>query len=230
MRSETNIMVEPGRETQAGNTPERIRTLIERDIDQGVLAPGVLLDERAMATQFGVSRTPVREALLMLAARKLVTIVPRVGAFVYKPDSAELVALLEYLGELEGVAARLAAERMTAAQRARLSAIHEESAEMAKSGNRPGYEQANLALHELIYRGGGNTIVLEEIMDARRRLANFRRHVFDQPGRLLISHREHEKVVLTICNGDGEAAAQAMRDHIIGKGKAFADLILANLS
>lgn len=210
----------------AVNTPERIRALIERDIAEGVLPPGMPLDEKALAARFEVSRTPIREALLMLAARKLVAIVPRAGTFVYKPDAAELIARLEYLGELEGVAARLAAQRMSAAQRDELGALHERASAQAGDNDRPGYEETNLALHQLIYAGSGNTIVRDEIEDARLRLANFRRNVFDQPGRLRVSCAEHEAVVRAIRAGDGEAAAQAMRDHIIGKGKAYADLVL----
>ncbi|CAM3738955.1 GntR family transcriptional regulator [Bordetella bronchialis] len=214
--------------TAAVNTPERIRALIERDIADGVLPPGMPLDEKALAARFDVSRTPVREALLMLAARKLVAIVPRAGTFVYKPGPAELIALLEYLGELEGVSARLAALRMSAAQRDELGALHEKAMALAGDDDRPGYEACNLALHQLIYAGSGNAIVRDEINDARLRLSNFRRNVFDQPGRLKVSCAEHEAIVRAIRAGDGEAAAQAMRDHIIGKGKAFADLVLAN--
>jgi DNA-binding GntR family transcriptional regulator len=210
------------------NTAERIRTLLEREIEAGVLLPGVPLDEKALASQFGVSRTPVREALLMLVAQKLVAVVPRAGTFVYKPSAAELIALLEYVGEIEGVAARLAAQRMTDEQRRLLAEIHEAAGHQAHAGERAAYEESNVQLHELIYRGGGNAVVRDQILDTRRRLANFRRHVFDQPGRLLTSHGEHERVVRAVCAGDGEYAAQAMRDHIIGKGKAFADLVLVN--
>jgi DNA-binding GntR family transcriptional regulator len=228
MKSADNIINMEQKKATAVNTPERIRGLIEHDIAAGILPPGMALDEKALAAQFKVSRTPVREALLMLAARKLVAIVPRSGTFVYKPGPAELIALLEYLGELEGVAARLAAQRMSAAQRDALGALHQSAATLARDGDRPRYEEANLALHEQIYVGSGNAIVRDEIDDARRRLSHFRRNVFDQPGRLLVSWGEHEAIVRAIRAGDGEAAAQAMRDHIIGKGKAFADLVLAN--
>ncbi|OZI34632.1 hypothetical protein CAL29_14160 [Bordetella genomosp. 10] len=212
----------------SGNTPERIRALIEQEIADGALPPGMLLDEKALAARFGVSRTPIREALLMLAARKLVVTVPRSGTFVYKPGAAELIALLEYLGELEGVAARLSAQRMSAAQRDELRRVYEISLGQARDNDRPAYEASNLALHRLIYAGSANAIVRDEIEEARLKLSNFRRNVFDQPGRLQVSSAEHEPLVRAICAGDGEAAAKAMRDHIIGKGKAFADLVLAN--
>lgn len=210
------------------NTPERIRALIERDIADGILPPGLPIDEKMLAARFGVSRTPIREALLMLTARKLVVSVPRAGNFVYKPDLAELIALLEYLGELEGAAARLSAQRMSAAQRQELLSIHQQAAAFAQQNDRPSYEKANQDLHRLIYAGGGNVIVRDAIYETQLRLANFRRNVFDQPGRLQVSCGEHDHIVKAICAGNGEAAGQAMRDHILGKGKAFADLALAN--
>ncbi|WP_144634796.1 GntR family transcriptional regulator [Bordetella genomosp. 13] len=210
------------------NTPERIRVLIEREIERGHLAPGAALDEKALARTYAVSRTPVREALLMLAAQKLVNIVPRLGTFVHRPAADELIALLEYLGEAEGVAARLAASRMAPEQRARLRALHEHCAELSQRGDRVGYEAANLQLHDAVHQGGGNAVIVEQIVGARRRLASFRRNVFDRPGRLQASHAEHGPIVDAVCAGDAQAAADAMRDHIIGKGKAYADLVLAN--
>lgn len=217
-----------GAPSRAINTPERIRILIEREIERGRLVPGAALDEKALARAYAVSRTPVREALLMLAAQKLVNIVPRSGTYVHRPAADELIALLEYLGETEGVAARLAAGRMAAEQRERLRALHEHCAQLARHGDRVGYEAANLQLHDAVHQGSGNAVIVEQITGVRRRLASFRRNVFDRPGRLQTSHAEHTLVVDAICAGDPQAAADAMRDHIIGKGKAYADLVLTN--
>jgi len=210
------------------NTPERIRLAVQADIESGVLRAGELIDEKLLAAKYGVSRTPIREALLMLSAQKLVVATPRTGSMVHKPSATELIALLEYLGELEGVATRLASLRMTPEQRSTLAQIHEASETLAKSGERHRYEAANRALHEHIYQCCGNSVVNEEIVAAQRRLANFRRHVFNQPGRLMASFNEHVPLVRAIVAGDSDTAASAMRDHIIGKGKAFADLVLVN--
>lgn len=212
----------------AVNIPERIRARLESEIESGRLAPGSALDEIDLAQRFEVSRTPVREALLMLAAQKLVSIVPRSGVYVYRPSAPELVALLECLGEFEGVAARLAALRMGEPERRALQAAHRKAAARASAGDVPGYETANLAFHALIVEGSANPLVAEQIRGVRRRLSTFRRRVLDAPGRLARSRKEHERVVEAILAGDGEAAASAMREHILGKGQAYADLILAN--
>ncbi|WP_160349374.1 MULTISPECIES: GntR family transcriptional regulator [unclassified Bordetella] len=214
--------------TSPHSTPERIRLKLQSEIESGTLRAGEVIDEKAMAAKYGVSRTPIREALLMLAAQKLVVTVPRAGSMVYKPSAIELIALLEYLGELEGVAARLAALRMTAEQRSHLMQIHQSSESLAQLGERHRYEEANRALHEHIYHCSGNLVINEEIVHAQRRLSNFRRHVFNQPGRLRASFAEHTALVNALVAGDGDMAASAMREHIIGKGKAFADLVLVN--
>jgi DNA-binding GntR family transcriptional regulator len=202
--------------------------MLQNEIENGALRAGEFIDEKALAAKYGVSRTPVREALLMLAAQKLVVTVPRAGSMVYKPSAIELIALLEYLGELEGIAARLAALRMTAAQRSMLMQIHESSESLATLGERHRYEAANRTLHEHIYRCCGNLVINEEIRHAQRRLSSFRRHVFNQPGRLMDSFREHGPLVRALVAGDSDQAASAMREHIIGKGKAFADIVLVN--
>src|SRR4051812_35693764 len=107
----------------AGSQPERIRQAILSDIEDGTLAPGAALDEKSLAARFGVSRTPVREALLMLAAQRLVHIAPRSGIQVHAPQPAELVSLLEALSELEAVVARLCTLRMSHQQREDLQEV-----------------------------------------------------------------------------------------------------------
>jgi DNA-binding GntR family transcriptional regulator len=218
----------PGETAQAVNIPERIRGQLEREIEAGRLAPGCALDEIELARRFEVSRTPVREALLMLAAQKLVSIVPRSGVYVHRPTASELVALLECLGEFEGVAARLAALRMGEPERRALMTAHKKALARANAGDVPGYETANLLFHELIQAGSANPLVAEQVRGVRRRLSTFRRRVLDTPGRLVRSRKEHERIVAAILAGDGDAAADAMREHILGKGQAYADLILAN--
>ena len=212
----------------AVNIPERIRAALEGEIEAGRLVPGSALDETELARRFAVSRTPVREALLMLAAQKLVSIVPRSGVHVYRPNAAELIALLECLGEFEGVAARLAALRMGEPERRALRAAHKKAQARAAAGDVPGYETANQSFHALIIEGSANPLVAEQIRGVRRRLSTFRRRVLDAPGRLARSRKEHERIVAAILAGDGEAAAAAMREHILGKGQAYADLVLGN--
>jgi DNA-binding GntR family transcriptional regulator len=206
--------------------PERIRAALLEAIEGGTLMPGDAVDEKALADRFGVSRTPVREALLTLAAQHLVRIVPRSGIHVHAPAPAELVSMLEALSELEAVVARLCTLRMDPMQRERIQRLADATRDAAARGDRHVYEAANEHFHEALYQGCGNEIVVEQVRQLRLRLAAFRRRVRDQPGRLQSSASEHDAVVAGIVDNDTERAAQAMREHIIAKGRAFADMLL----
>ena len=205
--------------------PERIRAALLSAIEGGTLQPGDAVDEKALADRFGVSRTPVREALLTLAAQHLVRIVPRSGIHVHAPAPSELVGMLEALSEIEAVVARLCALRMDPKQRERMQRLADATRKAAARGDRHAYETANERFHEALYDGCGNEILVEQVRQLRLRLAAFRRRVRDQPGRLQSAAAEHDAVVAGIVDSEPERAAQAMREHIIAKGRAFADLL-----
>lgn len=217
--------------TDAGTPqPERIRAALLQAIEGGELLPGDAVDEKELADRFGVSRTPVREALLFLAAQHLVRIVPRSGIHVHAPAPSELVSMLEALSELEAVVARLCALRMSPDQRQHLKQQADATRQAAEQGERHAYEAANERFHNALYQGCGNDIVVEQVRQLRLRLAAFRRKVRDQPGRLKSAAAEHDEVVAGIVGNDAEQAAQAMREHIIAKGRAFADMLLVPAS
>ena len=207
---------------------DRIRGWLEAAIQSGALAPGMAIDERALAAQFEASRTPVREALLLLSARGLVDIVPRTGIYVRQLKAEELVAMMEALGELEGVLARLAARRIGGAQRAALEQALAGTAACARADDAVAYQEANAVLHEVIYQASGNPFIVEQARAVRLRIAAYRGRLFERPGRLAESQREHERVVAAILPGRADEAAEAMRDHISLGGRVFADLVLSN--
>lgn len=207
---------------------ERIRIAIEAEILSGARPPGSPIDEKALAASFNASRTPVREALMLLAAQGLVHIAPRSGIYVRRPTATELVALLEALCEIEATLARLAARRITSEKAALLTASLKVASACAKANDRPGYAAANTVLHGHIYEGSSNPILVDHVRGVRKRLAAFRQRGFDQPGRLLVSDQEHRRIVEAICKGDGEAAAAAMREHISVGGEALVSLMLAS--
>ncbi len=207
--------------------PDRIRLALMRDIESGALMPGAALDEKALAARFDVSRTPVREALLSLAAQQLVRILPRSGMFVHAPDATELVGMLEALSELEAVAARLCTLRMGHQQRLEVDLLCKETEVAAATGDRLAFEAANERFHDALYEGSGNPIVVEQVRLLRLKLAGFRRRVRDQPGRLQASAADHRLIVESLLNNQAEQAAHAMREHISAKGRAYADLLLA---
>ncbi|MBI0435896.1 GntR family transcriptional regulator [Roseomonas sp. KE0001] len=188
------------------------------------LPPGLRLDEQALATEFGISRTPVREALRLLATTGLVELRPRRGAVVAAPAAEQLRATFEVLAELEALCARWAALRMTPAERRALDRLHRDMAALVRAGDRPGYGQANRALHGLVYAGAHNDHLAEVALGTHRRLAPFRRAQFAAPQRLSLSHAEHGLVVDALLRGAAAGAEETMRRHILSSGHSWASL------
>ena len=222
----TQISSESAQTLGAQSLQDRIRLALEDDLRSGRLQPGMAISEQALCARFTTSRTPVREALLLLAAKGMVSIRPRAGIYVRHLDARELVAMMEGLAELEGVLARLAAHRINMDQKERLAAALEQTARCAEAGDSSGYERANALLHDAIYDASGNAFIVEQTREARLRIAPYRGKLFETLKRLAGSQAEHEAVVNAILRGDSEAAAEAMRTHISAGGRVFADMIL----
>jgi DNA-binding GntR family transcriptional regulator len=206
---------------------ELVRTL-EQEIVTGVLSPGDRLDEATLATRFGVSRTPVREALGQLASTGLVEIKPRRGAAVAAPGLKELLEMFEVMAELEGLCGRLAARRMSAGEREALQTAHEACRSCVQAGDSDGYYAANVAFHEAIYAGCRNRFLAEQTRTLRNRLAPYRRLQLRRVDRVNESFGEHEAVLAAILDGDAEGADRLLQSHVTVQGGSFADFV-ANL-
>jgi DNA-binding GntR family transcriptional regulator len=193
---------------------EELRLQLADEIVRGVLAPGSGLDETDIARRFGVSRTPVREALRQLVASGLVEARAHRGAVVAQPSLERLTGMFEAMAELEALCAGLAAERMLAAERQKLEAIHDELRVLSHAGNPERFHAVNERFHNAIYAGSQNGYIAEMTLATRVRVQPFRRAQFRNLGRLAKSQAEHDRVVVAILRGDKIGAAAAMRAHI----------------
>ncbi|MGU3362663.1 GntR family transcriptional regulator [Methylobacterium sp. M6A4_1b] len=200
----------PASQTRA----ERLADEIAGDILAGTLAPGVHLDEQVLAKRFGVSRTPVRDALRLLSGTGLIDLRPRIGATVRTITPDELDMLFIAMGEVEATCARLATLSMTPAERAALQNLHEAMGRLAEAGDREGYADANQTFHGALYTGAHNSVVEEIAISLRQRLTPYRRAQFRAPGRLHRSHAEHGAVVRAVLSRDASAANAAMLIHM----------------
>lgn len=193
---------------------ERLRAELADDIVCGRLAPGTALDETSLANRFGVSRTPVREALRELAAAGLIVHRAHRGAIVTALTEDRLKEMFVVMAELEALAAGLCAVAMTPAERQNLIDLHDEAEDLVRRGDLVGYTDSNEQFHAALYVGSHNSFLAETTLSVRRRVSAFRRAQFRSLGRLKLSHEEHDRVVQAILRGDREAAQREMHQHL----------------
>jgi len=185
---------------------------LSKAIISGEIPPGKRLDEPSVCRRFGVSRTPVREALRRLGGTGLVEVVPRRGVTVRRISVEGLTDMFDALGEFEGLCARLSAERMTPLERRRLQVLNETLSKSATKKGAP-LRDLNEQFHELIYQGAHNECVAGVTRGFRQRVAPFQVLQF-VPRANPESFQDHDLIVRAIAAGDAAGAQRVMRDHI----------------
>ncbi|MCO5163685.1 MAG: GntR family transcriptional regulator [Mesorhizobium sp.] len=200
-------------DTQRTIQKDRIADFIEKEILDGKLKPNQRLVERDLAERFGVSRSPVRDALGRLAARGLVRIVPQSGTYVAEMPLTVILHHFELMAGLEGLCARYCAQRATHDDIRELTRIVRDCEKIARSGKAEEYSAVNLDFHNAIYRMSGNPVLEEAARWSRERVAYFRRMTLDLPDRLSRSVAEHQEILQAIKDRDGDRADALMRDH-----------------
>ncbi len=194
---------------------------LEAAIISGEIPGGSHLDETGIAERFGVSRTPVREALQMVVARSLAVRMPYRGVVVAEITRERINELFEAMGEIEALCGRFAAERMRIEDRARLEALHEDMAVMVQAGDVAGYEAANTDFHQVLYLGAGNGEFLAMAEGMRLKLAPFRRRQLADELRIGRSHLEHAQIIEAVMQRNGPATDRALRRHLTSAAKAM---------
>jgi DNA-binding GntR family transcriptional regulator len=208
------------------------------------LAPGAWIDEQHLADEFGISRTPMREALKVLAAEGLVVLKPRRGCYVAELSERDLdeifpvLALLEgrvaeeatrYLAGLEAGAGRLAgadnSRRPANPDFVRLEAIHADLERYASANDADRFFEANQAFHNALQELAGNRWLSQLIDDTRKFLKLTRRDSLRLEGRLKQSLIEHRKILDAIKRRDTAAAALQMHNHILSGRAALTRLM-----
>lgn len=184
-------------------------------IVSGRVEPGRKLEERALARDFAVSRTPVREALRQLIGTGLVESRPGGGVTVARIDGHRLSDMFEALGELEGLCARLGAQRMTQIERQQLRLCDDACHKAAAAEDAGEFAAQNERFHRLVYLGSHNDSIAQLTQSFRQRMAPFRVPTFYViAGRARSSVDEHHALVEAILAGDEDRACQAMRTHV----------------
>lgn len=208
---------------------DSIASELEELIFDGTYSNGDRLDEVRLAESFGVSRTPLREALQQLARSGLIELIPRRGAFVRQPGPVELVEMFEVMAELEAVCGRLAAKRISDQSLTDLQVANEKCETAARQQDWEAYYVENERFHKIIYQQSGNGFLTTEAKKLHRRLKPYRRQQLRLRGRMLQSLSEHKAIVDALVKGDPEAAAKALRSHVAVQGEKF-HMLIASLS
>ncbi|WP_158637544.1 GntR family transcriptional regulator [Paracoccus sulfuroxidans] len=211
---------------EAKVSSEKIVQILEDDILGGTLRPGEKLDEQSLANRFSVSRTPVREAIRQLAANGLIEIRRNMGATVRQLTAGEVVDMFMVLAELEGLAARLCARRMTMAEIDEAKARNDDCLRAAETGDQVAFLEANNAFHDVLLRGTRSAYLATEAARLGRRLAAYRR-VITHPRQMMSSHAEHQRIIAAISQGEEDVAQAAMRTHVDVIAGSAADIVLA---
>jgi len=210
------------------NQAERLAEVLQSRIAQGELPLGSWIRQESIAAEFGVSRTPVREALQVLQARGIVDLNPHRGALIRTPTAKEIQEAYLVRAELEGVAAELAARLATQAQIDRLLEAEELFARALDAVRDPAlhegrqlWSQANDTFHEVVQEASFNArlreaIAAQHLFFARNRTWESLR---DDARMLRVNVAEHQRVREAIERGDGPTARAAMRDHIMHSGE-----------
>lgn len=189
---------------------ERVRDMIV----EGLLAAGDWINESELCLQLQISRTPLREALKVLAAEGLIELVPRRGARVAQLSIREIVDLFEALSGIEGMAAEMAAVRMSATDLETLAQLQLQIEQRHKTRARLEYFHDNQRLHEAIVRFSGNSAIVDIHARLIARVRRARYQAILSESRWSEAVQEHALILAALESRDARRAGDLMRQHV----------------
>ena len=222
--SHDNVTAFPG--SGAASLHARLVGDVRQLINEGDLVPGARIQEQVLCLRFGVSRTPLREALKVLAVEGLVTLLPRRGSRVAALDGAQLAHVFEVVSMLEAEAGRLACQRIDAASLAEIQALHYQMHANYLRGDLPPYFALNQAIHTAIVAAAANPVLAatHAAMAGRIVRARYLANRLDS-ARWHKAMSEHTQILEALQQRDGAGLAALLSMHLSNKR----DSILAQL-
>ncbi|WP_296257756.1 MULTISPECIES: GntR family transcriptional regulator [unclassified Pseudomonas] len=196
-------------------------------ITEGVLAPGKKLNERELCETLGISRTPLREALKVLAVEGLIEINPNRGATVARMTELEIRETFELMSGIEAFAGELACERITAEELDEIKALHYAMVVSKNQNDLPGYYQRNHAIHELINKAARNTALRQVYLSLNRRIQALRFLSNQQAPKWERALHDHEQMLEALQARDGKRLGSILRHHLLEKRDAIMLMVRA---
>lgn len=186
------------------------------------LPPGTWVDEQALAADYGISRTPLREALKVLASEGLVTLKPRRGCYVTEISERDLDEIFTVMALLEGQCAADTARKASETDLIHLRSVHDELERAADTNDIDGFFEANQAFHQEVQHIADNRWLTQAITDLRKVIKLSRHHSLFSDGRLKQSLAEHRAILDALAHRDVARSEQLMREHISSGRQALA--------
>jgi len=196
---------------------DAVATRLRAMVFDGDLPPGAFIDEKALAAAWQVSRTPLREALKVLAAEGLVDLVPHRGCRVIELTEADADALFPVMALLEGRCALEAVQHATDEDLRQVQHLHDELERHAAAQDIDGYYRVNHAFHSLVQQLAANRWLDRVTGDLRRFMRLMRGSQLALPGRMEASINEHRVLLDAFLQRDAARAERAMHDHLLAQ-------------
>lgn len=194
-------------------------------IVEGVLTPGTKLNERELCDTLGISRTPLREALKVLAAEGLIDITPNRGATVSRMSEAEICEMFELMSGLESFSGELACERITPAELAEIKALHYTMLACRAQNDLHGYYAQNHQIHDHINLAARNTALRQIYVSVNRRLQALRFRSNLNTAKWEKAAQEHDEMIKVLEARDGARLSAILRQHLLEKRDAVLQLL-----
>ena len=196
---------------------EEVAEALRQRIFARELKPGDWIDELKIAEEYGISRTPLREALKVLAAEGLVTMKVRRGAYVTEVSHKDLADVYHLLALLESDAAGVAAARASDQQLADLQGLHDDLEKSGKKGlkDKDNFFAINEQFHQLILSIADNRFRDQMVADLRKVMKLNRAQSLTREGRIEHSLEEHRAIMTALAKRDAKGTAKAMQAHIL---------------
>ncbi|ACI51109.1 transcriptional regulator, GntR family [Gluconacetobacter diazotrophicus PA1 5] len=204
------------------NLHDTVTTALRGMILDGVLVPGEKIAERGLCDRFGISRTPLREALKVLAAEGLVELLPRRGAIVAQITESDIRDLFPIMGALEGLAGTLACARVTPRDIQHLRTLHEQMIDSYERRDEHRYLRQNRRIHEAIFAMAANPALSELYQQVLTRIHSCRFILKKCDSDWAVAVAEHAAIMDALARRDGALLSRLMQDHITGTSARIA--------
>ena len=216
-------IIEIGQQALHDQVVARLRTMLV----EGRIAPGAKLNERLLCEQLRVSRTPLREAIKLLASEGLVDLLPNRGAVAVKLGETDVLHTFEVLAMLEGQSGELAAQRITDAELAEVRALHYEMMACYARTDLSGYYRLNARIHVAINEATKNPVLIRTYNSINARVQSLRFRTNQSAPRWKVAVTEHEAMIDALAARDSAALRAVLVEHLVNKRDAVIELLRA---